>query len=292
VLCVSFGNPTLMTTHHVQRLRRSRTPEQLLKTEMPTARFMAAMQCAHLRHLSRADDGRLRPRRAGSLRDANIESSRQRQSGEPQSRGIANGHASGGLDLLNPRSPEGPASSDRIPNRLARVISTFLAILAFSGMAIGQVTTGTILGNVRDSTGAVVADATVTITDTEKGEVSAYKTAANGDYNAPFLIPERNLGAEDRVAAAKRLEDLGCDFVIHHVGYDERRGLGAMGKPYPSLVFGGPWTDFIQGSDIVKCSSTVTSRMCFMLQNGLARDSSILNPSESLNASAPAPIAK
>jgi 3-hexulose-6-phosphate synthase len=43
-----------------------------------------------------------------------------------------------------------------------------------------------------------------------------------------------NLAAEDRVAAAKRLEDLGCDFVIHHIGYDERRGLAAMGKPYPS----------------------------------------------------------
>jgi 3-hexulose-6-phosphate synthase/6-phospho-3-hexuloisomerase len=43
-----------------------------------------------------------------------------------------------------------------------------------------------------------------------------------------------NLAAEDRVAAAKRLEDLGCDFVIHHIGYDERRGVAAMGKPYPS----------------------------------------------------------
>src|SRR6202161_1441494 len=43
-----------------------------------------------------------------------------------------------------------------------------------------------------------------------------------------------NLGAEDRVAAAKRLEDLGCDFVIHHIGDDERRGLAAMGMPYPS----------------------------------------------------------
>jgi len=43
-----------------------------------------------------------------------------------------------------------------------------------------------------------------------------------------------NLAAEDRVAAAKRLEDLGCDFVIHHIGYDERRGLAAMGEPYPS----------------------------------------------------------
>jgi 3-hexulose-6-phosphate synthase len=43
-----------------------------------------------------------------------------------------------------------------------------------------------------------------------------------------------NLGAPDMVAAARRLEDLGCDFVIHHVGYDERRGLAAAGKAYPS----------------------------------------------------------
>lgn len=43
-----------------------------------------------------------------------------------------------------------------------------------------------------------------------------------------------NLAAGDMVAAARRLEDYGCDFVIHHVGYDERRGLAAAGKPYPS----------------------------------------------------------
>jgi len=43
-----------------------------------------------------------------------------------------------------------------------------------------------------------------------------------------------NLGAPDMVAAARELEDLGCDYVIHHVGYDERRGLAAMGLPYPS----------------------------------------------------------
>lgn len=43
-----------------------------------------------------------------------------------------------------------------------------------------------------------------------------------------------NLGASDKMAAAKRLEDLGCDFVIHHIGYDERRGLMAAGLPCPS----------------------------------------------------------
>jgi 3-hexulose-6-phosphate synthase len=43
-----------------------------------------------------------------------------------------------------------------------------------------------------------------------------------------------NMAADDRVAAAKRLEHLGCDFVVHHIGYDERRGLAAMGKPAPT----------------------------------------------------------
>ncbi len=43
-----------------------------------------------------------------------------------------------------------------------------------------------------------------------------------------------NLGCPDMVAGAKLLEDLGCDFVIHHIGYDERRGIVAKGGRQPS----------------------------------------------------------
>ena len=43
-----------------------------------------------------------------------------------------------------------------------------------------------------------------------------------------------NLGCPNMVAGAKLLEDLGCDFVIHHIGYDERRGIAAAGRPMPS----------------------------------------------------------
>lgn len=43
-----------------------------------------------------------------------------------------------------------------------------------------------------------------------------------------------NLGAPDMVAAAKHLEDLGCDYVIHHIGFDERRGIAARGERMPS----------------------------------------------------------
>lgn len=43
-----------------------------------------------------------------------------------------------------------------------------------------------------------------------------------------------NMVCDDMVAGAKWLEDLGCDFVIHHIGYDERRGIAARGLRMPS----------------------------------------------------------
>lgn len=43
-----------------------------------------------------------------------------------------------------------------------------------------------------------------------------------------------NLAATDMVAGAKRLEDLGCGYVIHHIGYDERRGIAARGEVAPT----------------------------------------------------------
>ncbi len=43
-----------------------------------------------------------------------------------------------------------------------------------------------------------------------------------------------NLASQDMVAGAKRLEDLGCGYVIHHIGYDERRGIAARGKRAPN----------------------------------------------------------
>ncbi len=42
-----------------------------------------------------------------------------------------------------------------------------------------------------------------------------------------------NLGYPDMVEGARILEDLGCDFVIHHIGYDERR------DPQVQALYGG-----------------------------------------------------
>jgi len=68
----------------------------------------------------------------------------------------------------------------------------------------------------------------------ERAHPETIKMVVRAGKDFGLKVMGDNLAAEDRVAAAKRLEDLGCDFVIHHVGYDERRGLAAMGKPYPS----------------------------------------------------------
>ena len=43
-----------------------------------------------------------------------------------------------------------------------------------------------------------------------------------------------NLASEDMVDSAKRLADLGCDYVIHYIDYDERRGITARGERTPN----------------------------------------------------------
>jgi 3-hexulose-6-phosphate synthase/6-phospho-3-hexuloisomerase len=68
----------------------------------------------------------------------------------------------------------------------------------------------------------------------ERAHPETVKMVVKAGKDLGVLVMGDNLGASDKVAAAKRLEDLGCDFVIHHIGYDERRGLVAAGKPCPS----------------------------------------------------------
>ena len=68
----------------------------------------------------------------------------------------------------------------------------------------------------------------------ERAHPETVKMVVKAGKDLGVQVMGDNLGASDKVAAAKRLEDLGCDFVIHHIGYDERRGLVAAGKPCPS----------------------------------------------------------
>ena len=55
---------------------------------------------------------------------------------------------------------------------------------------------------------------------------------AGADYGGEVMGD--NMACPDMIAGARWLEDLGCHYVIHHIGYDERRGIAAMGKRMPS----------------------------------------------------------
>ncbi len=68
----------------------------------------------------------------------------------------------------------------------------------------------------------------------ERAHPETVKMVVKAGKDFGIAVMGDNLGAEDKIAAARRLEDLGCDFVIHHVGYDERRGLAVLGRPVPS----------------------------------------------------------
>jgi 3-hexulose-6-phosphate synthase len=68
----------------------------------------------------------------------------------------------------------------------------------------------------------------------ERAHPETIKMVVKAGRDLGVKVMGDNLGADDKVAAAKRLEDLGCDYVIHHIGYDERRGLVASGVPCPS----------------------------------------------------------
>ncbi len=68
----------------------------------------------------------------------------------------------------------------------------------------------------------------------ERAHPETVKMVVKAGSDFGIKVMGDNLGAEDKVASARRLEDLGCDFVIHHIGYDERRGLAAAGEPCPS----------------------------------------------------------
>ncbi len=55
---------------------------------------------------------------------------------------------------------------------------------------------------------------------------------AGRDFGA--VVMGDNLGCPDMVQGARELEELGCQMVIHHIGYDERRGIAARGERAPN----------------------------------------------------------
>src|ERR1035438_627426 len=76
--------------------------------------------------------------------------------------------------------------------KLPRLIVACAAVVAlcFSTSSQGQAVYGSINGTVTDNTGAVVPDATITITDVSKGTSISVKSNPSGEYLAEHLIPD------------------------------------------------------------------------------------------------------
>ena len=75
-----------------------------------------------------------------------------------------------------------------IRNVLSVVFLSF-ALLLGSFPSFAQGSAGRILGTVTDQTGASIAGATVTITDTQRGTSRTLVTDASGAFDAPNLTP-------------------------------------------------------------------------------------------------------
>jgi hypothetical protein len=67
------------------------------------------------------------------------------------------------------------------------VLGLIVAACLLPAVAAAQAVTGTILGLITDSTGAIMPGATVTLTNTGTGLVRAVTTDGNGEYTAPSL---------------------------------------------------------------------------------------------------------
>src|SRR5258707_15348193 len=73
-------------------------------------------------------------------------------------------------------------------------VCTLLLLLTFAFVigALGQVTTGSVQGVVRDPNGAVVSGATVHVTNVDTGVTTDATTNNEGFFSVPNLQPGRN----------------------------------------------------------------------------------------------------
>jgi hypothetical protein len=77
-------------------------------------------------------------------------------------------------------------------SRLLKVSSKALCLLSLLALTavlgLGQATSGNITGNVQDQSGGAVPNATVTITDLDRGAVYHVQTAGDGNFSQTHLL--------------------------------------------------------------------------------------------------------
>jgi len=58
--------------------------------------------------------------------------------------------------------------------------------------------------------------------------------AVKAGHDLGLKIMGDNMGMPDPVDGAKKLEDLGCDYIVHHIGYDMRTVRQQRGQAAPT----------------------------------------------------------
>src|SRR6202140_3075583 len=101
------------------------------------------------------------------------------------------------------------------------VLGTILGVLFFSLALFAQGDFGRILGTVTDPSGAVIAGATVSVIDTQRGLARTLTTDQAGEYNAPTLIP----GTYTVRVEAKGFKRLNRENIVLEVGKEVRVDL-------------------------------------------------------------------
>lgn len=87
------------------------------------------------------------------------------------------------------RSGERTTQHSLMPLNRLLVTACLLVLAAFAQVCAAQSTTGSVYGTVSDSSGAVIPNAVVTITDVEKKTSHTTRTNGTGDYLFPLLDP-------------------------------------------------------------------------------------------------------
>ncbi len=96
--------------------------------------------------------------------------------------------------------------------QLIRRFCWLIVISCLSGVAVAQTPTGTIAGSTTDSTGAVVAGATITVTNNATNETHTLTTDAEGRFLQPFVAPgSYTVTVEAKGFRSERQEDIVVD---------------------------------------------------------------------------------
>src|SRR6266571_5125713 len=87
-------------------------------------------------------------------------------------------------------------------------VPVLTSVILFPEALTAQAVSGTILGSVRDASGAAVANAAVTLTNSETSFTRTVKTDSLGEYVAPSL-PPANYVASAEMQGFKRTAQTG-----------------------------------------------------------------------------------